>query len=63
MRHSIERSSASVPLQHDLFWAAFITNTVGLDFSMPDEVFGTHRRRFAILNVPRHLFSETDQRD
>jgi transposase InsO family protein len=32
MHHSIERSSASVPSQHDLFLAAFITNIAGLDF-------------------------------
>jgi hypothetical protein len=32
MRRSIERSSASVPSQHDPFLAAFIANIAGLDF-------------------------------
>jgi hypothetical protein len=32
MRHSIERSTASVPSHHDLFLAAFIINIAGPDF-------------------------------
>jgi hypothetical protein len=52
MRHSIEGSSASVPSQQDLFWVAFITNIVGLDFQHTRRGFRYTQAMAQLVNAP-----------